>query len=391
MTTARPIFCGVDALLEDFPSLAGAFRTAEEMARWLTANAAFISTSQAAQETVNTPISTTGAPVEVHRPTGYGRAVVKAAHSPRAGEGAIGLLDLKGAGISTASSPSHGEYSTGLMSLPRALVEYAHQRLVEALFRHAGTAFTTLPVYGILDLGFDCRLPGGQRLPAGMLVRRAHRRPRGGNERPRRGSILQHVSLEIEMLLRHYGITSCSVAFELHNRRDAAQYWFADQPKNDYSPQAVAALAHLLGCREGEVFKAEAVNVQTTREVTFRPSAAQLVDFGHYNVRERFEVAVLSQVCDRPFRWGGLLEVDSEHFAQPLPELAVPFAQWGEAIVDPPTALRFGYEPETRVTQTEQLALRLADQSRAGALSADEVLREIDHIVRQATERWPSA
>jgi hypothetical protein len=60
------------------------------------------------------------------------------------------------------------------------------QSLIDEIFRRAAPWFWTVPVYGVVDLGFDARTRDGERVPAGLLVRRAHRRPPGAMDLPPR-------------------------------------------------------------------------------------------------------------------------------------------------------------------------------------------------------------
>jgi len=168
------------ALLEhDFPFL----REETHLARFLVEHAAFVSRPQARQSAVNSPIATTGIETTAYRPPDYGRAFVLPVL--RNGRPA-GLLDVKGAGVAPRRRPSLAPHASGLMFLGEALREAVYTRLVDAALRHAGLRCRALPVYGVVDLGFDAYLPNGRSLPAGLLVRRAHRRPAcsGGLKHP---------------------------------------------------------------------------------------------------------------------------------------------------------------------------------------------------------------
>ena len=98
-------------------------------------------------------------------------------------------------------------HKNGLYQLGYAFVELVIQHLLQRTFWHSKSSFHTLPIYGILDLGFD-ELSENKNHPAGMLLRRAHRRPKKSGGLFAYGSTGQLVQLEAERLLRRYGITS---------------------------------------------------------------------------------------------------------------------------------------------------------------------------------------
>ena len=183
---------------------------------WLIANAAFVSAPQVGQAIVNTPIATDGGPIAGYRPPRYGRSVVvslkenarlRGPTAPRWDIG-DGLLDLKGAGVEAGKIPSHEMHWDGLEYLGVALGDFILRTIVEEIFRRAAPGLWSVPIYAILDLGFDVRSGWRGTAEAGMHVRRGHRRPLMGSSLPASGSPEEQVQCEIEMLLRNYGVTS---------------------------------------------------------------------------------------------------------------------------------------------------------------------------------------
>ena len=400
VATARVAWANYRLLRQDFPQLRGKALVAPHpelrelptrrrpaacrrlIDDWLLCNAAVVSRGQLEAEGVNTPIEVHGEPVEAYRPPRYGRAVVVSlANNRGALPGALepawddepdGLLDVKGAGVAPGVRATTDVHGTGLMELGEALSDLVFQEAVEAVFRHARTLFTGVPVYAVLDLGFDLRKPGGEEVPAGLQVRRSHRRPRGGAELPPSGSDGQFVKFEIEMLLRQYGITSSNVASLMTiERRDDGRleifygghpvdkgYWRNKRQEEEF----LAAIG-----ADGPA-RFEGVNVQLTREIKRHPSRAQLVDFGSYGVHERFEHPVLSLVCDRLMRWGRAIGPENPHFPVPHEDFRLPMEHWG-------------WRP------LRALAAELAAEVRAGRLAPNQLRARLNNLLLTATER----
>jgi len=382
--------------IADLPLCARDAAVRETIDRWLITNAAFISSSQAGQAVANSPIHTEGPTIVAYRPSAYGRALVvsvgnddskvDSAHPPQSAL-AKGLLDLKGAGISPGRTPSREEHSNGLEYLGVALADLAMQKVIDEIFRRAAPSFRTVPVYAVLDLGFDILqaptfnafrglVPGpgwDQRgmFPAGMHVRRAHRRPLYGMDLPSSGSPAEIVKFEIEMLLRNYGLTSTTIGTALDIRYKAAcvQVFYNRQPVTGLNT-AETQVVEQLRRSDGDEICLEGVNVQLAREVQLNPSSGQVVDFGQFNVRPFFEHAVASLVRDRPLHLGGVMWPDDPAFIRPDPELALPLEKW------------------ERMTLNSE-CFDMAEQFRRGALSSADVACRLESCVYETTRKWP--
>src|SRR6185503_4513726 len=123
------------------------------------------------------------------------------------------LIDVKGIGVAPCAQPVNAPYSNGLNRLGFALYELIIQELLQRIFRHSKTAIQTLPLYAIIDPGFDeenGRMPFNT--PASLMIRRAHRRPKKSVGLYPYGSTGHLIQIEIERLLRKYGITSVNSA-----------------------------------------------------------------------------------------------------------------------------------------------------------------------------------
>jgi hypothetical protein len=381
--TARTVFLDRALLQHDFPRLrddaldrahpwlrrrtgAGRERAIDDLlARWLEAHAGLVSRPQAAQKLVNTKIRTFRRTRAAHRPTDYGRALIA-----RVPGGA--LLDIKGTGVAPGETPSFDSHASGLLFLGEALREVAFGEIVDAALGHAGSPCRSLPVYGVLDLGFDAYLPtpaGNRALPAGLLVRRAHRRPTCGAGLKPPGSPLVALELELELLLRRYGLTSVGPMTRIELRGDAGdtgplEVLYAGTPLT-FDADACRRIRKKTGFAGGKLVL-EGVNVQFTREAEAGAEQAQLVDFGSYRTRERFVGPLISLVSSRLLRLGSVLQLHDARFVQPDPALALP----------------------DRLLDAGDLPYVLARRFRAGEITGEEVRGALDAVIAEAVGRW---
>lgn len=402
--TARVVFADYELLRHDFPHLRGVDEPLVD--RWLLRHAAFISTAQAAQSRVNTPIETAEESTVACRPKRYGRALVVSTREnnsrlppdpalPWTGEPEM-LLDLKGTGVAPGVVPRHdpGGHFDGLISLQRVLTEVLFQEVIEAAFRHAGSGFSTLPAYAVLDLGFEVVWQDGRTFPAAMQVRRAHRRPPNNEEVPPPGAPEEQLKMEIELLLRRYGITSCTAALsvEMVDGEEGTTLRFARRPLPPSSHEEFQALRAGFGIPQGGRIRFEGVNVQLTREVGLDPSRAQVVDFGHYSRKDRFESPLVTFVdgpAAFPLSWGRILWPHEAGFVQPDPALLLPDEHWGPPVrPDEEETVRQAL-PGISHSRACLAVAGLVPSYRAGELTGKEIRAKITEVVTAATTRWP--
>jgi hypothetical protein len=417
LSNARVVFADYARLQRDFPRLGEAWqlRVSPELAAlapaprqrlihqqidaWLLRNAAVVSTAQAAQAAVNTPIMTSGDELTAFRPPLYGRALVTSLAEGRRSlppaeaadwmDEPDGLLDVKGTGVAPGVVPAPQAHANGLLALGEALTNVAFREVIELIFRRAGTAFTTIPEYAVIDLGFEVRDLYGPLTPAGIQVRQAHRRPLGGAELPLSGSPEHRVKLEIELLLRHYGLTSASGAtgFVLEERGDGClEITYAGKPVPPHTPEQIAEIRRITRYGGGRL-TFEGVNVQLAREVALRPSRARLVDFGHYSVHEHFTAPLLSLVRNRLLRWGGALRPEDPLYVQPAPRLRLAIEDWGTPS-EPAQQHAVPGHAELVWPRPFVLGFELAHGFRSGALSGGEVRAHLDEQVASVARRW---
>lgn len=396
------------ALLEANPGL-GALpesglpqRLAALREQWILRHCAVMSKGQVAQCRVNTPIPVQDECITAYRPPRYGRALivpVSAGDGDRGG----GLLDVKGVGVAPGIEPHFGDHGSGLEPLGEALEEYAYQRLIEGIFRHAGSDFHALPPYAVLDLGFDIKLEetAEATFPAGAYVRPAHRRWPGGRELPRYGTPEQQVLWEIELLLRHYGVTSATadtyVTAESEGRLKLS-YRGTELPVRNQRMLRALLRATFDQSRprsprrsrraaSGNVINLSGINIQTTADISSDPSHAVVVDFGHFEVHTAFTDVLLSLVADRPFMWGDVLSPDMDGYVLPDLKLAVPESEWGWVTLPPAEVEKLGYpswyNPFSRL---ELFCIDLALAYRRG-LPGSDVKARLDALVARALRR----
>lgn len=164
--------------------------------------------------------------IDVHRPLGYGKALVrqiKLSDFHLNSQSKI-VMDVKGVGT---MNPIKRDHKTGVLTLEQAKREFFYEKLVELVFIHAGSEQRTLRTLGILSTGFNVHSKHSNELvPGGILIREAHLR--GGSRFP--GMYLGPVNvggiprtrndLEIyelfatEFLFRRYGLTTAGKGIE---------------------------------------------------------------------------------------------------------------------------------------------------------------------------------
>lgn len=361
LPTARVVLADYTVLREDFPQLGKISDTAID--DWLVEHAAWISRSQALQATVNSPIDVGVRTTQAFRPPRYGRAVIVQAPE--------GLLDLKGAGVREGQTPSHSNYSSGLEYVGVALADFLLKSAIDQIFKLAAPIYWSVPIYAVLDLGFDVTNGLLGTAPAGMHVRRAHRRPPGGMPLPETASSEQFDQFEIEMTLRSYGFTSATVAnsFEIaetHGRVEAYDRGVQVTPLTAEDTAFFRALS-----RGNANCRVERLNVQLTRR---EPGAGpgELVDFGHIHVRPRFEDPLCGPVSDRPFCLGPVMWPEESVYIQPDPLLHVPAAVW--------------HRPNLN-----QLCFELAEQFRTGRSTSAELVERLEAPLCELLEQWAEA
>lgn len=363
----------------------------ERIDEWLIRHTCFISESQTKQEYVNTKIPLTGEKVEAFRPVLYGRALVFSLLNNYEGLGIDaqskgyedGLLDVKGTGLEHGKEHHFYDHGNGLLTLAEAFVEYIYQQLVEAAFRHSGSHFETLPTYGIIKLDFNVKNTGGIAGPAGLLIRRAQRRPENPGGLPEYKTDMQLLQLEVELLLRRYGITSSNYVTEVRLWKDKGKLkiTYGGKPVHNLSEEQQKNIEEVSRIQEDRLIF-EGVNIQHTREFGKDPWRAVVIDFGSFQVKERFKNPILSLVTDKLMRWGGSIWPDFDSYPQPIPELAVPYELWGNETEF------WGFRANLYNSKLSIVCDGVASYLREGRLKREDAVNILHAFLHTATSRW---
>jgi hypothetical protein len=367
-----------EALFDRFPELArleaGMRRVAiqDRIDQWLLDHAAMVSEAQLPQVEVNSEIRTVGPPIPAHRPPGYGRSVVVDLDEVLT-EGSVyrtrasGLLDLKGVGVAAGKRPANQLYANGLEYLGVALGDYLIKRVIDAIFARTAPTLSTVPVYAVLDLGFDVRNGWRGTAPAGLHVRKVHRRPRGGSSIPPSGSPAEVMSVFVELLLRAYGVTSVNHGncLVIESRMDGGLKVISSE--RDISHALDVEDLNRLRLLQGERgdLRIERINIQLTQEIDEKRCIAQMFDFGHVNIRAEFHNPLASTVSNAWLCLGGLLWPDSPFFVNPDPRLAAPLEQWHRYAIND---FCFGLANRLREGKITSAALKSALEERLESL-----------------------
>lgn len=225
-------------------------------------------------------------------------------------------LDSKGTGVSPDRKPVPEEYGTGLLPLDEALEEYLWSVILDRVLDHSGAVYRCLPIYAVIDLGFNFQAPDGRFRRAAVILRRGHFR-NAGSDLPFAFS-RDHLScLIVELLARRYGITSAAVQPTLFLLKGDEITLLSGPGHKLLNKVNVSDLdvdpARLAGA------EIDQINIQfgssgLSQEI-------EMVDLVHFHTRPHFTRPLVSCVADRSGAWGGTILPESDDFAQP--ELAV--------------------------------------------------------------------
>lgn len=380
----------------DFPTLAEDERGNRGSAPYesfLIENAAFISLPMTTGGRVARGLKTDDRRRLGLRPPRYGRAaVLPARHEDASGKVKhLGLLDVKGLGVAPGKTPKCAPHRTGLLPLPMAIEEVVNQLIIERYLAERLPNVVCVPLYGLLALGFEGQIPGESDkptyVPAGAIVRLAHRRPVGGADLVSFGSPEQRVQLQIELALRQGGVTSTTpmTRFEISRHFDGsleATYGGAFVPglTEKYLEALLVELGIEIGMNERHTFSG--VNVQLARDVDEPTMRARIVDFGHYHYSTDFSDDLLSLVSDRQLNWGGVCWAKDVAL---LPKTTLPgIRKLGMEKLPPELAAWFGSKYSEMFTAGARFGIELTYNYEKGNIMLNQIPNEINEFVRSA-------
>lgn len=365
----------------------------QRIEEWLLRHCCFVSENQASQEMVNSKIDVSGESTTVYRPVLYGRAYVLSIKNNREALGITpdegfededGLLDVKGTGLGPGIQPRYWNHGNGLLSLEEAFKEYLNQQLTQGIFRHAQTKFETLPTYAVIRMGFDLTTDvDGNLGPAGLLVRRAHRRPLNPGGLPVYKTEMQLVQLEAELLLRRYGVTSCNpiTGVRVWRHQGAFKIKYGDHEVEHLNADQMKNLEEVSQMKDKPLYF-EGINIQHTREYSLDPPHLTIIDFGSFEIRENFTRPILSLVSDRLLHWGGSIWPHFPNYPRPIEEIRVPFDIWGN------TTEFWGFEVGLNKSKQATLCHGLAKHLQADKLDRQDAANILGAFLSTAYAQW---
>jgi hypothetical protein len=285
---------------------------------WIIRNAGFISEQQLQPNSVNSPIEVdVQTSREACRPPYYGRAVVVPIDDPGDEAGAK-YLDLKGVGVAPGCIPSQLPHSNGLEYLGDALADFFYGWLIDTIFARSCPGYQILPVYAVLDLGFDVYGNEYGSAPAGMHVRRSHTRP--FPPLPLSGSAHEKLTLHIELLLRHFGLTSATygTALMLSDRGDEPELrCFGNKLAIETEAEKQKAQYVMNVIRECDSKLLSMANIQTTNELDWDKKSVQIFDLGHITASRRFTSPFANKIRDAALGVGRVVRPGEPSYIQP--------------------------------------------------------------------------
>lgn len=310
--------------------VSGAYCT-DAIDQWLIDNFAVVSKPHLEKNAVNSEISQPLGSVWGYRPRFYGRAAL-AGGSHLGGQ----YVDLKGSGVAPGIEPVAGEHTNGLEYLGAALADYFYGGLVSSILRRSGTAYQAVKTYAVLDLGFDIIDGKFGRSPAGLHVRAAHDRSKMNSALPPSGSDAELIGLHIELILRSFGLTSTCIGTSIRFERDGAGRPVAldGQGTRYTSIKGIRAEIHDQYYSRFGSLPFEFANVQLTDDYDWTRRSASIIDFGHFDVRDRFKTILATRVGDRAFCVGTVVDPSSQYYVQPHPGLRLRSAFFGRDAVN---------------------------------------------------------
>lgn len=351
---AKVVCANYDVIVHDFPQVFGleartancfescpACTASNQVCRravneWLIRNSAFISRAHTQSSAVNSPIAVGPDERLAYRPLEYGRAAVLPVDTVTSGHGA-NFLDVKGIGVAPGKRPSHQTHSSGLEYLGHALADFFYSWLVDTIFARTYPGYHIVPIYAVIDLGFDIINGWHGTSPAGLHVRRAHSRPIPTRYLPMSGSDRERLMLHLELLLRNFGLSTTGswTSFKLVDEDKGDDLLRNDtplQPHTDLERDKVTRIANAIRSSHAECL--EMINAQITSEGSWEDKQLQMYDFGHIRAYRKFVNPFTNLIRNGALTVGRIISPLDKSFVQPGEHLAVDHDNCNRNVVD---------------------------------------------------------
>lgn len=336
--------------------------------RWIVDEFALVSKAQAAANDVNSPITSRPTDARAYRPEGYGRALI--VEVP--GQTGSAYADIKGSGVAPGRRPRRDYNANGLEYLGLALADFFYSWLADRVFADSGYAYSTLPIYAVLDLGFDIVDGWAGTGPAGLHVRRARKRPRSV---ALSGSDDERVALHIELLLRSYGLTTAhaGTAFAVASGPAGRSLHYGGYPVRLNGAAEIARADGLIASiGRGQL---ELSNIQLTEGADWPAKRGCVVDIGSFDSKSRFRWPFATAALDRIFRIGHVISPGDRAFVQPDRTKGIDAALFNRVVVNAQclhaaNAFRRGRLTGLQVARTLRSAVMRAGIGRAAVAAA---------------------
>lgn len=252
--------------------------------------------------------------ISLLRPFRYNRAGLAAIDPEKKSTRLPLYIDIKGCGARPGAPPERHFHKNGLLFLHDAMRELILQTVIERLLRRLNVRIFTVPVYALVWTGFLGNHDDLGSLPTALLVRCAYSRLSRGVQMYSRGTSPGRAALEIELLLRGYGITSSNsvTRFQLDRTDNEYQWSYASFQG---SCARTDAMDKFVDSVIGNVpYDALTVNVQLTNHTEVDPTTATLVDFGQYGIYETLTLPTISQAPGRHIELGDVIPILDRRF-----------------------------------------------------------------------------
>ena len=300
---------------------------------WLIRNSAYMSEQQTHPNEVNSEINC-GEPIKKgYRPPRYGRALVIPIEE-HVSEQHARYLDVKGCGVGDGKVPTNDRHANGLDYVGVALGDFFYAWLVDRVLEITVPSYSVVPVYAVIDLGFDLKNYVYGTSPAGLHIRRAHHRNQG-EALHKNESDAEKIALHIEMVLRAFGLTSTSPSLSIRSIEQEGKEYLQRSSGfifNTIPPQDEDRYEELLNIVRGR--RMDINNIQFANGVDWEKKSAQIVDFGLFRGCRNFDMPISTTAMNAPFFVGRTIMPEDPDYILPNKDLEVDPSIASRAVVN---------------------------------------------------------